>query len=131
MFNELVRLRDVPDLQQLLSHYVEAAVAAPGLWQDRVMHLKGVEPRTLAKLHGELLAHDWIEQNTGHTSFPPATEYRCCYRATEAGIRALKQVFGGLVGSEDVIAGIAARTIAKRTIYRETRSRKRTRRGKR
>lgn len=117
MFNELVRLRDVPELQQLLSHYAEAGVAAPGVWQGRVMDQKGVEPRVLARLHGELLAHDWIEQDTGHHGR---------YRVTEAGIRALKQVLGGLV-TDDVIAGIAARKDVKRSIARGKRPRGRAR----
>ena len=46
------------------------------------MHLDGVEPQ-MAKLHGELLAFAWIEQNTGVV---PA-----CYRITLDGWRAIKQ----------------------------------------
>jgi hypothetical protein len=52
--------------------------------------MDGLEPRALVRLHGELLAYGWLEQNTGAVSAsrgaPPA-----CYRVTAAGLRALKE----------------------------------------
>ena len=84
MFDELERLRDVKELFVLLTHYQQAGQADRQVWQDRLAEMDGVESRKLVKLHGELLAYGWLEQNTGATG--------SCYRVTTAGIRALKQV---------------------------------------
>jgi len=51
------------------------------------MHLEGVAPPELVKLHGELIAFGWVEQNTG--------EVPICYRITPAGSRAMRQAQGG------------------------------------
>jgi hypothetical protein len=48
------------------------------------MNLDGVEPRDLVRWHGELRAAGWVELNVGQRG--------CGYRATAAGMRALKQV---------------------------------------
>ena len=84
MFDELERLRDVKELFVLLTHYQQAGQPDRLVWQDRLAVMDGVEPRKLVKLHGELLAYGWLEQNTGATA--------CCYRITTGGLRALKQV---------------------------------------
>jgi hypothetical protein len=84
MFDELERLRDVKELFDLLTHYQQLGAADREVWQTRRAEMDGVEPRQLVKLHGELLAYGWLEQNTGLTGG--------CYRITTAGIRALKQV---------------------------------------
>ncbi len=84
MFDELQRLRDVKELSALLRHYQQAGAADRQAWQDRLADMEGVEPRQLVKLHGELLAYGWLEQNTGAAG--------SCYRITSAGIRALKQI---------------------------------------
>jgi hypothetical protein len=89
MFNELERLRDVPELGELLAHYAEAADRQA--WQDRRAELGALGPRDLVRLHGELLAYGWLEQNTGATPVPQAGAARQCYRVTPAGLRALKQ----------------------------------------
>lgn len=83
MFDELQRLRDVKELFALLTHYQQAGQVDRQAWQDRVAEMDDVEPRQLVKLHGELLAYGWLEQNTGAAA--------SCYRITTAGIRALKQ----------------------------------------
>lgn len=119
MINELERLSANVALQLLLSHYAEAGVTAPGEWQERVMKLERVEARLLPKLHGELLAFEWIEQNTSETIHGRETATRCCYRVTEAGLLALKQVLTGLVGAEDVLSGIATRQEVRRTMRNE------------
>jgi hypothetical protein len=84
MFDELQRLRDVKELFDLLVHYHAVGAADRQVWQDRRAEMDGVEPRQLVKLHGELLAYGWLEQNTGAAVG--------CYRITTAGVRALKQV---------------------------------------
>jgi hypothetical protein len=91
MFDELERLRGVKELFALLQHYRQVGDADREAWQDRVVELKGVEPRQLVKLHGELLAYGWLEQNTGLTPVLRAGAAANCYRITTAGIRALKQ----------------------------------------
>jgi hypothetical protein len=67
MFDELERLRDGKELFELLTYYHELGVADRQVWQDRLAQMDGVESRQLVKLHGELLAYGWLEQNTGLT----------------------------------------------------------------
>jgi hypothetical protein len=90
MFDELERLRECEALARLLDHYAQAGGNDREAWQDRVMHLEGVDARELVKLHGELIAHDWVEQNTGMTPVLKAGVAACCYRITASGIRAAK-----------------------------------------
>ncbi len=52
--------------------------------QGRLMVMEGVKPPQLVKLHGQLIAFTWVEQNTG--------EIPCCYRITSAGLRAMRRV---------------------------------------
>lgn len=89
MFDEQQRLRDSQQLVQLLSHY--AGSEERETWFDRIMSLEATEPKDLTKLHGELLAHGWVEMNTG--AVPNAAAGACprCYRATVAGRRALRR----------------------------------------
>jgi hypothetical protein len=91
MFDELDRLRDVKELCDLLTHYQRLGVADREAWQDRLAEMEGVEPRRLVKLHGELLAYGWLEQNTGLTPALRPGTVAGCYRITLAGVRALKQ----------------------------------------
>ena len=91
MFDELERLRGVKELFDLLQHFQQVGQADRQAWQDRVIALEGVESRQLVKLHGELLAYGWLEQNTGLTPALRAGIAAHCYRITPAGIRALKQ----------------------------------------
>jgi hypothetical protein len=91
MFDELERLRDVKELFALLRHYQQVGEADQQAWQDRLVEMEGVEPRQLVKLHGELLAYGWLEQNTGLTPVLRPGAAASCYRITSAGIRALKQ----------------------------------------
>jgi hypothetical protein len=94
MFDELERLRDGKELFDLLTHYADLGAADRQVWQDRLAELAGVESRALVKLHGELLAYGWLEQNTGQTSPSKLGGGAAanCYRITTTGIRALKQV---------------------------------------
>jgi len=59
------------------------------------MQLEGVEARQLSALHGELIAFDWIEQNTGAAVSLPNGTISACYRVTLDGLRALRQVQNG------------------------------------
>jgi hypothetical protein len=92
MFDELERLREVKELSALLRHYQEAGEADRDAWQDRLTELEGAEPHLLVKLHGELLAYGWLEQNTGLTPVLRPGAAASCYRITTVGIRALKQI---------------------------------------
>lgn len=91
MFDELERLRDVRELFALLTHYQRLGEADRQVWQDRPNEMEGIAPRELVKLHGELLAYGWLEQNTGLTPVLRPGTAASCYRITPAGIRALKQ----------------------------------------
>jgi len=92
MFDEPQRLRDSRDLYRLLDHYARLAAGDPEAWHDRLMELQGVQSKDLVRLHGELLAHDWIEQNTGILPVLKIGTVPGCYRVTAAGHRALRQL---------------------------------------
>jgi hypothetical protein len=83
MFDECERLRENKELFRLLAHYAQGGTADRTAWQDRLIDLNGVAPKQLVTLHGELLAFEWVEQNTGATA--------AGYRVTTAGLRALKR----------------------------------------
>ena len=51
------------------------------------MQMEGVEPRQLSVLHGELIAFEWIEQNTGQA-------LSACYRITLNGLREYRRIYG-------------------------------------
>ena len=93
MTDEMARLREADELRGLLSHYAAAGAADRQAWQDRLAVLPGLDARHLVRLHGELLAYGWIEQNTGAApSAPRAGTAPAAYRVTTAGVRALKQL---------------------------------------
>jgi hypothetical protein len=92
MFDELERLRSVKELFALLDHYGRLAAATGAeTWQDRLEQLEDTNPRELVRLHGELLAYGWLEQNTGATPVLRAGAAPACYRLTSAGKKALQQ----------------------------------------
>ena len=67
------------------------------------MALEGSEPRELVRLHGELLAHGWVEQNTGASLAQRPGTVPACYRVTAAGVRALRLASdGGAEGDEQL-----------------------------
>jgi hypothetical protein len=94
MLDDIQRLRSNPSLLQLLSHYADLGKEDREVWQKRLMQLDGVEPSELVKLHGELIAFSWVDQNTGHVP--------CCYRITLAGQRAIQQIHGGEMDGEEL-----------------------------
>jgi hypothetical protein len=100
MFDEMQRLREMKGLLGLLAYYSDLGAADRQVWQDRLLQMEGVEARELVKLHGELLAYGWLEQNTGATPVLKQGAAPGCYRITTAGVRALKQV-----RAEEVVVG--------------------------
>src|SRR5690242_4158220 len=95
MSDEARRVRRAEAVVQLLAHYAEAGLADRGAWQDRVMVLEGVPPRDLVRLHGELIARGWVEQNTGFTQVLRPGAVPQCYRVTAAGLRVFKEAQAG------------------------------------
>ena len=91
MFDEWERLCGDGRLFSLLAHYAQAGAEDREAWQDRVMQMEGVGAKELARLHGELIACGWVEQNTGLTPVLKPGVAAACYRMTSAGLRALKQ----------------------------------------
>jgi hypothetical protein len=91
MFDDEDRLRECPALRQLLEHYDQLSAADATAWQDRWTELPGAKPKELVQWHGELIAHDWIEQNTGVVSFHKPGVVAACYRITSDGRRALRR----------------------------------------
>lgn len=100
MFDLSVRLRDNPDLLSLLSHYARLGSEDRTVWQDRVMRMDGVAPEGLTTLHGELIAFDGIEQNTGHAALGPDGTLLACYRITQSGLREFRRLHG-VEGTEE------------------------------
>src|SRR5256885_373989 len=91
MFDELERLCAVKGLLELLVYYAERGAADRQAWQDRLAQVGGATGRDLVRLHGELLAYGWLEQNTGMTPVLQKGAAPQCYRVTPGGLRALRQ----------------------------------------
>ena len=104
MLDDFQRLLSNSNLLQLLSHYATLGKENRETWQPRLMQLDGVAAPEMVKLHGELIAFDWADQNTGHVP--------CCYRVTLNGLRAIKQVNGGETDGEE-LAEISEKTFPK------------------
>jgi hypothetical protein len=91
MFDEMERLRTAKELHDLLEYYQPRAGGDRHAWQDRLQEMAGVTARELARLHGELIAYGWLEQNTGVIPLPKVGAAPGSYRITTAGIRALRE----------------------------------------
>lgn len=94
MFDDSQRLRDNPLLFKLLSHYAQSGSEDRTTWRDRLMHLDDVDTRGLSMLHGELIAFDWIEQNTGQAVARDDGTLSQCYRITPNGLREVRRLQG-------------------------------------
>jgi hypothetical protein len=92
MFDDLERLRTKTHLLQLLMHYADLAAPDREAWQDRVMVMEGLGTAEISKLHGELIAFNWIAQNTGNSPGTCAGVVPACYRVTLAGLRAVQAI---------------------------------------
>jgi len=88
------RLRENAYLLALLSHYALLGSEDRTVWQDRLMQMEGVDAKQLTVLHGELIASDWIEQNTGHAAGRPDGTLSGCYRITQKGLREYRRIHG-------------------------------------
>ena len=90
MFDEFERLCQTKSLFRLLTHYAELGTKDRETWQDRVMSLDSITAKELSRLHGELIAYGWVEQNTGTTPVLKPGVAACCYRITSAGLKIFK-----------------------------------------
>lgn len=88
------RLKENAHLLSLLSHYAQLGSVDRMVWQDRLMTMEGIEPKQLTGLHGELIAFDWIEQNTGHALGRADGTLSGCYRITQSGLREYRRIHG-------------------------------------
>jgi hypothetical protein len=88
------RLKENAQLLALLSHYAQLGSEDRMIWQDRLMQLEGADPKQLTLLHGELIAFDWIEQNTGHAVGRSDGTLSGCYRVTQQGLRGYRRIHG-------------------------------------
>ena len=93
MFDDLQRLRETPRLIDLLTHYGMLGKHDRSIWQKRLNEMEGVDPKELSRLHGELIAFDWIEQNPSRTVAAGSVPVGI-YRITAQGVRDLCQVQG-------------------------------------
>jgi hypothetical protein len=89
------RLRECADLRRLLEHYNQVSAGDPEAWQDRLSELPATSAKQLVQLHGELIAHDWLEQNTGVVILRQPGVVAACYRVSAAGRRALRRTADG------------------------------------
>jgi hypothetical protein len=83
-------------LFRLLRHYAEPGEIDREAWQDRLMALEGLTGRDLSRLHGELIAQGWVEQNTGSTPSVRLGVATGCYRVTLPGLRAYRKALSGV-----------------------------------
>lgn len=88
--DDVDELDGTSQLFHLLRHYAELGLADRETWQDRLMNLADAETRDLSRLHGELIAQGWVEQNTGATAVIKPGVAAACYRITTHGLRAFK-----------------------------------------
>jgi hypothetical protein len=121
MFDDLERLRTSEPLRQLLAHYGQLAEPDRSVWQDRLMALDGVEPRDLAKLHGLLIAMDWVELKCGQITVLVPGAVPACYRVTSAGLRALRhlKVADSGVEPDEVMSPIEEATLVPKPARRK------------
>jgi hypothetical protein len=101
MLDEMQRLSESESMRRLLDHYATKGIDDRMTWQDRLMELESVTAGELTRLHGELLAAEWVEMNVGFTSGKCPGGVAACYRITVAGLRAWKRTQGGFYLEDD------------------------------
>jgi hypothetical protein len=97
MFDESQRLRENTHLLFLLAHYARQGTEDRATWRDRLMQVEGVESKQLSALHGELMAFDRIEQNTGQASPFEDGVIANCYRITLNWLREYGRFVGVMI----------------------------------
>jgi hypothetical protein len=100
MLDFSVRLQENNHLLALLAHYARQGSEDRSVWQDRLMKVEGIDSQQLTTLHGELIAFDWIEQNTGEAKMSPDGTIANCYRITQEGLREFRRIHGIVVIEE-------------------------------
>ena len=100
MIDFSVQLKGNTHLQALLSHYAQLGSEDRTVWQDRLMKMEGIDTQQLTLLHGELIAYDCIEQNTGHAKMSQDGTLTACYRITQEGLREYRRIHGIVVIEE-------------------------------
>lgn len=121
MNDELDRLRTNSNLLALLIHYAELGAPSREAWQDRLMAMDGEDGPGMSKLHGELIAFGWIEQNTGNAPGLRGGVVPACYRVALAGLRALQQIQAPEAEAVDERA-VEERPVVKRVKRRREKS---------
>jgi hypothetical protein len=117
--DELDRLKAKPNLLQLLTHYADLGAFSREMWQDRLMAMEGVDSPEMSRLHGDLIAFNWIEQNTGNAPGIKAGVVPACYRVTLNGLRAIEQIKAQEVGEAEVVEPVVKKAKPKREKNRE------------
>jgi hypothetical protein len=92
--DDLERLRQDPRAIELLAYYAALGTPDRSVWQKRLGTMEGIDAKELSRLHGELIAFDWIEQNPSRNSAAPGSVQAGVYRITSHGVRDLCQVQG-------------------------------------
>jgi hypothetical protein len=92
VFDEIEELNPSSPLYRLLKHYADLGAVNRETWQDRLMVLDDLGPRELSRLHGELIARGWIEQNTGATPIVKPGIAAACYRISSQGAREYRRL---------------------------------------
>jgi hypothetical protein len=103
MLDSSLCLQENPQILALLSNYAQLGTEDHETWRDRLMQMDSVAPKQLSVLHGELIALDWIEQNSGQAIPLKDGTLSACYRITPQGLREYRRFHGiecVVVGSE-------------------------------
>lgn len=106
MFDEIEFLDSDPDLEGLLFHYAQLGLSDRQVWQDRKMQHAECTDRNLSRLHGQLIAFGWLEQNTGNLSRLDPGNVAGCYRVTPQGLRLFKERRSARSSGETVVSSL-------------------------
>ena len=100
MFDFSISLRENAHLLALLSHYAQVGSDGESTWQARLMQMDGIDSKQLTSLHGDLIAFNGIEPNTGQAIVCKDGTHSACYRITLNGVRAYRRIHGIEVADE-------------------------------
>ena len=78
-------------IKNLLMRYYRPSSEERSVWQARVMELEGATSNEITKMHGELIAQGWIEQNLETILGRDGGSFlQSSYRITPSGVRTTK-----------------------------------------